>query len=84
MKYFAIAFSVMIFSCTSQSQNSKSISEAGESVSKSEKDCNITKITKTEREWKKQLTELQYQVTREAGTERAFTGVYWDNKMKLK
>ena len=37
------------------------------------------KITKTEAEWKKQLTSEQYHVTREAGTECAFTGAYWDN-----
>ena len=30
--------------------------------------------------WQKVLTPLQYTVTREAGTERAFTGKYWDNK----
>lgn len=40
------------------------------------------KITKTEEEWKRQLSPEQFQVARQAGTERAFTGKYWDNKEK--
>lgn len=38
------------------------------------------KITKTKAEWQSQLSDEQYRVCREHGTERAFTGEYWDNK----
>ena len=38
------------------------------------------KITKTDAEWRDMLTEEQYYITRQAGTERPFTGALLDNK----
>ncbi|HTA24300.1 MAG TPA: peptide-methionine (R)-S-oxide reductase MsrB [Terriglobales bacterium] len=40
------------------------------------------KITKSEEEWKQQLSPEQFHVARKAGTEPAFTGKYWDTKEK--
>ena len=45
-----------------------------------EADADDNELPTSDEEWRERLTPEQYQVTRRAGTERAFTGAYWDTK----
>ena len=44
------------------------------------KDDTVWPVAKTEAQWREQLSDAQFHVTRQAGTERAFSGPYWDSK----
>ena len=76
MKKLAILFTVVAFTFVASSYVSKTIGAPNQDAVKK------TKIKKSMEEWKKQLTDEQYRVAREKGTERAFTGKYWDHKEK--
>lgn len=43
-------------------------------------EINVQRIEKSDAEWRELLSDEQYRVLREKGTERAFTGEFWDHK----
>jgi len=56
----------------------------GQNKSKAKENVAALKVQKTEEEWKKQLTAEQYEILRNKGTERPFTGAYVNNFKKGK
>lgn len=79
MKVLMSLVVLMLLACSS-GINSKPNSHVASIPSKDVKDS--TKIYKTDKEWKSILSQQAYYVTREKGTERAFTGKFWNHKQK--
>ncbi len=64
---------IALYSCTAQDSHN-------ENEKLNEKEKMEFTIKKTDAEWKAELSTEQYQILRKKGTERAFTGKYWDHK----
>ncbi|MEO1263141.1 MAG: peptide-methionine (R)-S-oxide reductase MsrB [Bacteroidota bacterium] len=85
MKNLLVIFAIMLFASCNQAQHAHEHKNNDHKThietSAGEK---IEKVKKSEEEWKAQLNDHEFYVLREAGTERAFTGEYWDNKKEGK
>jgi peptide-methionine (R)-S-oxide reductase len=74
---FGMGFSTLALAATDKTKMVKIVNfdASGKKTGAEE----VEKVVKSEEEWRKQLDPEQFQVTRKAGTERAFTGKYADN-----
>ncbi len=72
---------ILLQSCAQDNNGSdKSAIENQEQVDLKPVEWSGERVVLSESEWRGKLTQQQYYVTRESGTEQAFTGKYWDNK----
>jgi peptide-methionine (R)-S-oxide reductase len=76
---FFVALFALI-SCTSNTKNDNAQITQVKAVVQSEVQDTLKKVIKSDKEWKKELSEMEYYVLRKAGTERAGTGDLLKNK----
>ena len=74
--FLVACLAVVVASCTGQ----KDSYHSGKSYFIDSKGDTIHRIFKTNDEWSNELSSQEFDVLRLQGTERAFTGKYWDNK----
>lgn len=79
MKSVVLILAILVLALISTPINTSFKHSKGMQDSLKNKNRDKMKIEKTETEWKNTLTEEQYKVLRKKGTERPFTGEYWNN-----
>jgi len=77
---FLIAFGLSLTSCGTAVKGQEASKMANDSLIDPQLIFDGKTIEKSEAEWQNQLTELEYKILRQKGTERAFTGALLDNK----
>ncbi len=81
MRGIIFVWCILSFACGQSSQQATGqIDRTAKKVSASLVGDTIPQVEKSAKQWRSELTEMEYYVLRESGTERAFTGDLWNNK----
>jgi peptide-methionine (R)-S-oxide reductase len=82
MKVMVATILLLVFGAFYLAQSSRQAQKLKEKPKAGNSSKSMEKIVKSEEEWKKLLSPTQYYITRQKGTERAFSGEYWDHHEK--
>jgi peptide-methionine (R)-S-oxide reductase len=76
-----LALTMVVVGCNSADPtNQAAVAKSPETSTPNPTAAMSPKVMKSDEEWKKELTPEQYRILREKGTERAFTGAFWNTK----
>ncbi len=78
-RFFLLCLALMAWSCNHAQPKTQTKNNPAEAHATGEA---VKKVVKSDAEWKAQLSEEAYYVLRKAGTERAYSGQYWDHHGK--
>lgn len=82
IKYLPALLCLILNSCGAQKSEMPKTDRSSDTMNETTTNYIVKTIVKTDAQWKSELNDIEYNVLRHEGTERAFSGDLWDNKEK--